>query len=203
MHEEWLKLLQTHLPEAKAVWEKREAGDQVIFVSPESIVKVCQFLKKDERTAFNVLQVITGCDYLDENDPRIEVSYILASFIKKTELILKVKLPRQNPQIDSVCSVWKAADFQERECFDMLGVEFKSHPDLRRILCPEDWEGFPLRKDYVAAKTYLGMEIYPEEKMNFPEREFAEKQKAAEKARKKAAGVADTEEEKNSEETVS
>ena len=82
---------------------------------------------------------------------------------KNTELILKVRLPRGDennlPKVDSVCSVWKAANFQERECYDMMGVEFNNHPDLRRILCPEDWEGYPLRKDYEEPDYYRGVPV--------------------------------------------
>lgn len=183
MHEELVAHLGRKVPEAQAVFEKREAGDSVIFVNPQSLAKVCQILKDDPSYQFNVLQVITGCDYPPE---RIEVSYILASYVKNLELILKVKLPRDNPKVGTVSHVWKAANFQERECFDMVGVTFEGHPDHRRILCPDDWEGFPLRKDYVAAKSYRGMEIYPVEKLNFPDREFAEKQKLAERATKKS-----------------
>ena len=86
-----------------------------------------------------------------------------------------------------MCDVYSAANWQERECYDMLGVRFKNHPDHRRILCPDDWEGFPLRRDYEAAKSYRGMEIYPDDKMNFEDREFAQKQKELEKAEKEKA----------------
>ena len=104
---------------------------------------------------------------------------MLCSFTKNNELILKVKLPKESPsatpEIESVCSVWKAADWQERECYDMVGVIFKNHPDFRRILCPEDWEGWPLRKDYDVAEEYHGMTINPEEKVNNADHFFFKK----------------------------
>ncbi len=161
---------------------KKEAGDSYVYVAPESILESCKALYSNSETDFHVLQVITGCDFpkkeaTDEcpaQEERIEVSYILTSYRKKHDLILKVKLDRNNPEVDSVCEIWKSADFQERECFDMVGVKFRNHPDLRRILCPEDWEGFPLRKDYQVQKEWHGMEVNPENKMNNEDRAFAE-----------------------------
>lgn len=97
------------------------------------------------------------------------------------DLILKTRVSdRIDPRLDSVCSLWPAANYQERECYDMLGVSFNNHPDHRRILCPDDWQGFPLRKDYVAAKYYNNMEVYPDNKMNFEDREFIVRQKMIE-----------------------
>lgn len=180
MHSDWVNAINSKVSGASATHEAREIGDSPIFVAPEYIKSACETLKAS--CGFNVLQVITGCDYED----RIEVSYILANYTTGDDLILKIKLPRDNPKVESVCGVWKAANYQERECYDMLGVTFEGHPDHRRILCPDDWEGFPLRKDYQAAEKYKHMTIYPEDKMNFPERQFADKQKEAEKAAKAA-----------------
>ena len=116
--------------------------------------------------------MISGVDYSD----RIEVNYILANFTTGDELILKVPLKKESsdhePEIESVCSVWKAANYQERECYDMLGVKFNNHPDFRRILCPEDWEGYPLRKDYVVQEKYLHMTVNPEDKINYDDHNF-------------------------------
>ena len=180
MHKELAEQINKWVPNANALADIREAGDSVLYVDSASIFNVCKNLKENNQYQFNVLQCITGCDFPDH----IEVSYILASFIKNTELILKTKVPRDGGAIDTVCSVWNAANWQERECFDLLGVKFNNHPDLRRILCVDDWEGAPLKKDYVAQKQYLGMDVYPEAKMNWPERQFADKQKELEKANK-------------------
>jgi NADH-quinone oxidoreductase subunit C len=173
MHNDLASFINSQVNDANAVANIAEVGDSSISISSSKVFDVCKLLK-DGQYEFNVLQVITGCDYPEEN--KIEVSYILASFTKNTELILKTALDREGDlKVASVVSLWKAADFQERETFDMLGVTFEGHPDHRRILCPEDWEGFPLRKDYVPAETYRDMTINPIHKMNIGEREFGAK----------------------------
>ena len=177
MHKEIVDFINSKVPNAKAHSEEREVGDTPVYVEGQSLHQVCEALKTDEKWDFKVLQVITGCDYPEQEV--IEVSYILANFFKDHEIILKVKLPRANPKVDSVCDLWKAANFQERECYDMVGVEFNNHPDHRRILCPDDWEGFPLRKDYVAQKMYKHMEVYPEDKMNNEQRGYNDLSKVA------------------------
>lgn len=161
---------------ANATVGKGDGGDSFITVDSTKILAVCNALKNYDAFPFRALEVISGVDYKEY----LEVVYVLATFHpeKNAEIILKVKLDRNNPELDSVNSVWKAANFQERECYDMFGVKFKNHPDLRRILCPEDWEGFPLRKDYEVVKFYNGIEVNPVAKMNIPDREFAAKQKA-------------------------
>lgn len=177
------------VPGSSAEILEREASDSVIYVSPERIFDVCEKLKNGKYEC-NVLQVITGTDFPEY----FEVSYIIASFIlnHSPEIIIKVKVPKNdagNPslELDSVCSIWKAANWQERECFDMIGVRFANHPDLRRILCPDDWEGFPLRKDYQVAENYRGMVVNPEHKMNLPERKFVTELKEQEQKKKAAA----------------
>ena len=153
-----------------------DVGDPVLFIAPEGLLPVCQSLKNDEPWRFNVLQLITGTDWTEY----LEISYILASFIHNKELILKVKLPRPDlpalPSVASICGLWASANFQERECYDMLGVTFEGHPELRRILCPyEDWEGYPLRKDYQVQQKYLNMEVNPPDKMNSEDHYFYKK----------------------------
>jgi NADH-quinone oxidoreductase subunit C len=173
MHSQWCDFINHKVSGANAVVNKPEAGDSSITVNPAHIHKICLALRDGEHQ-FNVLQVITGCDWPEAGE--LEVTYILASFIKNTELLLKVRLPRGTndnlPKIDSVASIWKSADFQERECYDMVGVEFVGHPDFRRVLCPYDWKGHPLRRDYVVEEVYNGMVVNPEHKMNIGEREF-------------------------------
>lgn len=165
MHNEVVDYLNTKVSDCEATAHVAEVGDSSVFVNPGRILSVCEVLR-DGEYKMNVLQVITGTDFED----RIEVTYVLASFINNTELLLKVKLPKESkdavPSIDSVCSLWKSANFLERETYDMVGVTFNDHPDHRRLLCPEDWEGYPLRKDYETQKMYLGMEVDPEHKIN-------------------------------------
>jgi NADH-quinone oxidoreductase subunit C len=177
MHDSIVSFLNSKISSAGAVANIKEVGDSSITVAASAIKSVCTLLRDSADHEFNVLQVITGVDYPE----KIEVNYVLASFTKNTELIVKAELEKSGgncPQIDSVVEVWKAANYQERECYDLMGVDFVGHPDLRRILCPEDWEGYPLRKDYKAPESYNGMVIYPEEKMNNADREFKDKLKA-------------------------
>jgi NADH-quinone oxidoreductase subunit C len=169
-------LINTNVSSANAQLLKAEVGMSSIVINAEAVLKVCQFLRDNKQKPFNVLQVISGVDYLEY----IEVNYMLANFDLNNayDFVLKVRLAdRVNPSLESVVSVWSAANFQERECYDMLGVTFKNHPDHRRILCPDDWEGFPLRKDYNAPKYYNGMEVFPDSKMNLEDREFIVRQK--------------------------
>jgi len=178
-HEQLEKLkdwINSNVSSANAQVLKAEVGTSSILVNAESILKVCQFLRDNKQKPFNVLQVISGVDYLEY----IEVNYMLANFDLNNayDFVLKVRVSdRVSPSVDSVVSVWPAANFQERECYDMFGVTFKNHPDHRRILCPDDWEGFPLRKDYNAPKYYNGMEVFPDSKMNLEDREFIIRQK--------------------------
>jgi NADH-quinone oxidoreductase subunit C len=161
---------------ASLITPPEEVGDSSILVNPETILAVSKYLYSHPQFSFPVLQVISGVDYLEY----IEVCYMLASFDLENprEIILKTRVTDRNKgSLDSVCEVWKAANYQERECYDMLGIKFNNHPDHRRILCPDDWEGFPLRKDYMAAKYYNGMEVFPDDKMNMDDRTLIVRQK--------------------------
>lgn len=179
MHNQIAEKLNSLVSGSNAVVNTATVGDSSITVEAEKILEVCKALKSE---GFNVLQVITGTDYAD----RIELTYILADFTKNLELLLKVKLPRGNgqgnnrdtlPKINSVVSVWSAANFQERETYDMIGVNFVGHPDHRRILTPDDWQGYPLRKDYVVQETYLDMVVNPPGKINTEDHFFGKKLK--------------------------
>lgn len=177
MHSEIAQFINSQVPEAKAEHQAAEVGDDSIVVEPAAILSVCRALKDSSDWDLHVLQVITGCDYPEH----IEVSYILASFRKNHELILKARLPKKSaddvPAIDSVTSLWSAANFQERECYDMVGVRFKGHPDHRRILCPDDWEGHPLRKDYQVQEKYRHMTVNPANKVNTDDHFFGDRLK--------------------------
>lgn len=180
MHKELAEKINAAHANAKAVVVDDKNGDDFIYIDASSLYEVCKDLK--ENHGLKVLQVISGVDYED----RIDVCYMLANFDPQNNLqfTLKVKVEREKPELKSVTDLWDAANWQERECFDMLGVVFTGHPDFRRILCPDDWEGFPLRKDYKAAEKYKNMTIYPDDKMNLPEQKFVTIQKENPKAQR-------------------
>lgn len=150
-----------------------EAIDPWIEVSADALVDVCRFLRDDPDLRFDFLSCISGVDYF-EPDPkktaklaggnRMEVVYHLWSVTHKNSLVVKVLLPRwkddqegELPEVPSVSGLWKTADWHEREVYDLSGIRFTGHPDLRRILCPEDWEGHPLRRDYQMPLEYHGI----------------------------------------------
>ncbi len=111
------------------------------------LLPLCRFLHDDPEMAFDFLIDLCGVDNLPR-EPRFQVVYHLCSTKTRLRLRLKASLPGKNPTIASVFPVWKAADWLEREAFDMYGITFTGHPDLRRILLTPDWQGYPLRKDY-------------------------------------------------------
>ena len=131
------------------------AGAPAIRVRPVDLLAVATFCKTDPTLAFECLSNETGVDYPKREE--IEVVYHLFSYTLRHALTLKVGLARDNPRVATVSAVWRAAIWQEREIFDLLGVDFDGHPDLRRVLLPEDWVGHPLRKDYVEPETYHGI----------------------------------------------
>lgn len=149
-----------------------EGIDHWIEVTPQSLLEVAGYLKSDERLKFDALNNLCGVDYLETDpkaknvpyEPHLEMVYHLYSYTHKHWLTLKVKLPRwkndvagELPEIDSVARVWAIADWHERETYDLVGIRFVGHPNLKRILCPEDWEGHPLRKDYDFPLEYHGV----------------------------------------------
>ncbi len=122
-------------------------GEFTVQIRPEDILALCRFLHDDDEGSFDFLVDLCGVDYLPR-EPRFEVLYLLRSLKTKDAVRLKVSLPGASPHVSSVFSVWKGADWMEREVFDMFGIIFDGHPDLRRILLTPEWEGHPLRKDY-------------------------------------------------------
>jgi NADH-quinone oxidoreductase subunit C len=129
-----------------------------LSIDASALILVCEQLHKNPETYFDMLTCVTGVDNGPEANT-MEVIYQLYSIPFNHSLMLKVILPRENPEIESVTSIWKSADWLEREVFDMFGIVFKNHPDLRRILMPADWNGYPLRKDYKHEETYRGIKI--------------------------------------------
>ena len=123
-------------------------GEVTVYVDAATIVEVCRFLRDDARFEFNMLADQTAVDLGIDQDPRFEVVYHLNSLTKYHRLRLKAPLSGDEPSIASVTSVWKTANWLERETYDMFGIVFEGHPDLRRILMPEEFQWHPLRKDY-------------------------------------------------------
>ena len=122
-------------------------GDETAMVAPEQIAKVCAYLKSDPECRFEMISDITCVDWIAET-PRLEVVYHLYSLTKKHRVRLKARVPIEDPRLPSVTPVWRGADWYEREAYDMYGVIFEGHPDLRRILLYPEFVGYPLRKDY-------------------------------------------------------
>ncbi len=132
-----------------------EAHDELtVVVSRERLVEMCRFLKSDPALQFHLLLDVAGVDYLGR-EPRFEVVYHLYSIPQNSRLRLKVRVPEHDLSVPSVVSVWSTANWHERETFDMLGIHFSGHPDLRRIYMPDDYPGHPLRKDF----PILGPEV--------------------------------------------
>jgi len=121
-------------------------GEVTITVPRESIVEVCAHLKDTQD--FDMLADLCGCDRGPEEDPRFEVNYHLFSTIHYSRLRLKVLLTEDEPNVETVTGLWKTANWHERETYDLVGIVFDKHPDLRRILLPSDFDGHALRKDY-------------------------------------------------------
>jgi NADH-quinone oxidoreductase subunit C len=117
-------------------------------VAPEAIADVAAFCKADPGLLFDNLMCLSAVDYPKEAPPRMEVVYHLFSYTHKHGFVLKVHLPREEPRLPTVEGVWGVANWHEREAYDMFGIVFEGHGDLRRILLPDDWVGHPLRKDY-------------------------------------------------------
>lgn len=153
--------------------KKLDALDPFIVVEPADLFEVAQFLRDDSRLRFEFLNCISGVDYLEPDvkkapkagfEPHLEVVYHFSSFTHKHRLVVKLILPRwkdgkvgELPEVPSLTPLWRTADWHEREVYDLSGVWFEGHPDLRRILTSEDWVGHPLRKDYEFPLEYHGI----------------------------------------------
>jgi NADH-quinone oxidoreductase subunit C len=134
---------------------KGDIAEPYLKVDAAAIVEVCRFLRDDPALKFEVLSDLTALDWPKEE--KIQVVYHLYSYLHKHQIVLKVDLPRDNPKLATAEGIWKVANWFEREVYDLFGVIFEHHSDLRRIMLPEDWVGHPLRKDYVEQEEYDGI----------------------------------------------
>ncbi|WP_353133347.1 NADH-quinone oxidoreductase subunit C [Pseudopedobacter sp.] len=147
-----------------AIFGEETTGLQpALIINPDKMIEVCLELRDNENTWFDFLACLSGIDYGIE-EKKFGVVYHLSSIIKKHQIVLKVvqendRSEQNLPVFKSVSSVWRTADWHEREAFDLVGIFFEGHPDLRRILLPDDWQGYPLRKDYKNAETYKNIKI--------------------------------------------
>ncbi|MGZ3944779.1 MAG: NADH-quinone oxidoreductase subunit C [Mucilaginibacter sp.] len=146
------------------VGEETGGLQPALLIDPDRIMDVCRELRDNPKTYFDFLSCLTGVDYGVE-DSRFGVVYHLASIPYQTQLTLKVSKENDRsedelPSFPSIASVYGAADWHEREAYEMIGIFFECHPDLRKLLLPDDWEGYPLRKDYTTVdKYYKGIKI--------------------------------------------
>jgi NADH-quinone oxidoreductase subunit C len=127
-----------------------------VYVDKDALIEVSQKLKDDDNFSFDYLMSISGVDTEEE----LFLAYHLFSYKHRNEFVMRVKAPYDDVDIPSVSGIWAAANWHEREQFDLFGFNFSDHPDLRRILLPEDWDGHPLRKDYEYPEEYHGIDHY-------------------------------------------
>jgi NADH-quinone oxidoreductase subunit C len=158
-----IKLLLTDKFGADVIEGEETSGLQpALLVTPDKIVDVCLELRNNSKTYFDFLSCLTGVDYGVEAG-RFGVVYHLASIPYQLQLTLKISKDHDratsDPIFKSITSVYRTADWHEREAYDLVGIFFEGHPDLRRILLPDDWDGYPLRKDYKTAEYYKGIKI--------------------------------------------
>jgi NADH-quinone oxidoreductase subunit C len=126
-------------------------GQVAVSLKKDKIGDVCRYLRDEPLLKMDHLADLTAVDfstYPGDEGPRFEVVYNLISTVHRHRIRLKVRVPEEDPRIDTVSSIWQTANWHERETYDLMGIKFDGHPDLRRILMPEDWEGHPLRKEY-------------------------------------------------------
>lgn len=133
-------------PEAAGLtFSEEESQFLNVNISPEKFYDLMSKLKSDEGTSFDYLFCLSGVDWGEE----LGVVYHLESTLHRHQLVVKVRTSdRENPTLDSVCAIWKTAEFHEREVFDFFGINFTGHPNMKRLFLTDEWQGYPLRKDY-------------------------------------------------------
>ena len=170
--EEIFNILKEKFPDSVTELVTDKPVETFIEVSQLEIDKICTFLLEKEELKFDSLMNLSGVDDANGDKEKDEkgfetikggtfsVWYHLESIELKHKITLKVSTERENPEVASVAEIWRSADWHEREAYDMYGIKFLNHPDLRRILMPYDWEaGYPLRKDYKNPEFYQGMKV--------------------------------------------
>ncbi|MFQ5640873.1 MAG: NADH-quinone oxidoreductase subunit C [bacterium] len=134
-----------------------DALDPWVQIKPDKLFDAATFLKEEPDLSFTFLMCLSGMDYGAESD--LGVVYHLFSMQHKHKITVRVDVPRDRAKVPSVEKIWRTADWHEREAYDLFGIVFDGHRDLRRILCPDDWEGYPLRKDYIVQEYYHGIRV--------------------------------------------
>jgi NADH-quinone oxidoreductase subunit C len=129
-----------------AMLYERKASCSAVQISSDKLIPLMTQLHDDTDFAFAMLVSHTVVDRIEQNE--FELLYFLYSLIHRKQLLVSVSIPRDNPVVPTLSSVWKIAEFQEREAYDLFGIQYDNHPDLRRVFLEDDWKGFPLRKDY-------------------------------------------------------
>jgi NADH-quinone oxidoreductase subunit C len=145
--------LRKRFGEAIGDWQEPQAGDASIRVTAGQLHAVCAFLRDDPAFRFDLLRIVSAV----EQPECFSSVYHLYSYEHGHSAVLRADLDKADPRVDSVMDLWIAAEWHEREAFDMMGIVYEGHADLRRILLPDDWDGYPLRKDYEAPKSYNGV----------------------------------------------
>ncbi len=169
--EEIFAILKNKFPDAVNNLNNSQPVDPFIEVSTLEIDKISLFLRDNEELLFDNLMNLSGVDDANGtavknedgsstiNGGTLSIYYHIESTSLKHKIVLKTSAPREKAEVVSVAEIWRSADWHEREAYDLLGIVFLNHPDLRRILMPYDWEGHPLRKDYKNPEFYQGMKV--------------------------------------------
>lgn len=156
--EEIYQILKNKFQDSILEFKTDQPTEPFIIIQAMETDKVCNFLSSEKELQFNSLVNLSGVDEIKEN--KLSVYYHLESTNLRHKILLKVSTSRENPEVPSVVEIWQGANWHEREAYDMFGIIFINHPDLRRILMPYDWDaGYPLRKDYENPEFYHGMKV--------------------------------------------